>query len=174
LKWIRIWIARSWIRIHNNAFFAYFLWAQVDTVPVLYHIHDVPVSWLQKRAQGYRYLLAESDCACLEKRDMRMRKMMGSSWNRAENPPCDTHMFVFKYESIKIRFLFCSHKKNYRYPQVHKTEHLETNIPRPGIEPGSPPLQAYTLAKSCRTAYIMAIRNFYICRPEPLRYLHSC
>ncbi len=41
----------------------------------------------KKELRGYRYLLAESDCACLEKRDMRMRKMMGSSWNRAENPP---------------------------------------------------------------------------------------
>jgi hypothetical protein len=42
----------------------------------------------EKELRGYRYLLAESDdCACLEKRDMRMRKMMGSSWNRAENPP---------------------------------------------------------------------------------------
>jgi hypothetical protein len=24
---------------------------------------------------------------CLEKSDIRMRKMMGRSWNRAENPP---------------------------------------------------------------------------------------
>jgi hypothetical protein len=59
-------------------------------------------------------LLAESDCACLEKRDMRMRKMMGSSWNRAENPPY-THMFVFNYASLKNRpknVLFCSENKN--------------------------------------------------------------
>jgi hypothetical protein len=87
----------------------------------------------KKELRGYRYLLAESDCACLEKRDIRMRKMMGSSWNRAENPPY-THIFASIKILKKCTALFCSPKKNNimkRSDQGHLhplLEHLETHV----------------------------------------------
>jgi hypothetical protein len=41
---------------------------------------------------------------------------------------------------------------------------------RPGNEPGSPPWHSCKELHCIRTAYTVAIRNFYICRPEPLQY----
>ncbi len=53
-------------------------------------------------------------------------------------------------------------------------EHLETNMFsswKAGIEPGSPAAHASTLAKSYANG-LYYFRNFVICRPEPLEWIH--